>query len=579
MKDEYKAKEQLVTELAELRRRLAGLEALEAEHKRAEEALQRKARQQEQLIETARHLTASLDVKEVLTRIGVGAKEILSTHGCAIYLLEEDGKTLTPVVAIASSYKEEILSTPLDIEASFTGQAVKTRQGLIFNDAGTDFSGQQIPGTPEEEKEHIIVAPFVADDEVLGAMCLNRIEALFSEEDLALAETFATYAVTALKNAQAHRDLQREVEDRRRAEESLRKRTEEIELLYEAGQQLSQTLDIDTIYNQLHALVFGIMDCDALIVSSFDPEDKLIRCAFAIIEGNQQDVSHLPPLPLNPEEQGTQSLTIHTGKSLLIRDYHAQVETSKKAYYIEEEKVVDHDKTPDDAAVTRSGLVVPVKLEGQVVAVIQVMSYRLDAYTEDDLRILEALAYQIAVASNNALLYQQAQDEIVQRKRAEEERERLLVQIREQAQRVQQIIDTVPEGVLLLDADGQVILANPVGEKDLAVLAGDSVGDTLTHLGDRPLAELLTSPPKGLWHEVATAGPSPRTFEIIARCIETGPTPSGACPATASTRGGEPVEGACPEPVEGWVLVIRDVTQEREIERRIQQQERLATVG
>jgi len=86
------------------------------------------------------------------------------------------------------------------------------------------------------------------------------------------------------------------------------------------------------------------------------------------------------------------------------------------------------------------------------------------------------------------------------------------------------------------------------------------VGDTLTRLGDRPLAELLTSPPKGLWHEVATDS---RRFEIIARPLETGLTPGGACP----------------EPAEGWVLVIRDVTREREIQRYSQQQERLATVG
>jgi len=139
------------------------------------------------------------------------------------------------------------------------------------------------------------------------------------------------------------------------------------------------------------------------------------------------------------------------------------------------------------------------------------------------------------------------------RKQAEEERERLLVQIQEQARQMQQIVDTVPEGVLLLDADGRVMLANPVAEKDLAVLAGAKVGDTLTHLGDRSLAELLTSPPtKGLWHETKVGT---RTFEVIARPMENGPEP------------------------EDWVLVINDVTQERETQRRIQQQERLAAVG
>ncbi|MBN1452716.1 MAG: PAS domain S-box protein, partial [Anaerolineales bacterium] len=92
--------------------------------------------------------------------------------------------------------------------------------------------------------------------------------------------------------------------------------------------------------------------------------------------------------------------------------------------------------------------------------------------------------------------------DITERKQAEEERERLLAQIREQAQRMQQILDTVPEGVLLLDADERIILVNPVAEGELVFLADAKVGGTLIHLGDRPLAELLTSPPRGLWHEV-----------------------------------------------------------------------------
>jgi PAS domain S-box-containing protein len=142
--------------------------------------------------------------------------------------------------------------------------------------------------------------------------------------------------------------------------------------------------------------------------------------------------------------------------------------------------------------------------------------------------------------------------DVTERKQTEVERTQLLMQIQEQAQRMQQIIDSVPEGMLLLDAEGCVILANPMAEEYLVVLAHDRVGDALTRLGDRSLVELLTSPPKGLWHEISTDG---QVFQVIARSLEAGPMP------------GE------------WVLVIRDVTQQREFDQRIQQHERLAAVG
>ena len=91
-----------------------------------------------------------------------------------------------------------------------------------------------------------------------------------------------------------------------------------------------------------------------------------------------------------------------------------------------------------------------------------------------------------------------------------------------------------------------------MAEKDLAMLARAKAGGVLTHLGCRPLAELLMSPPQGLWHEVKTGK---RTFEVIARPVEGGPQP------------------------ERWVLVVNEVTQEREIRAQLQQQEQLAAVG
>ncbi len=142
--------------------------------------------------------------------------------------------------------------------------------------------------------------------------------------------------------------------------------------------------------------------------------------------------------------------------------------------------------------------------------------------------------------------------DITERKQAEAERAQLMQTIQAQARRVQQIIDTVPEGVLLIDADGKVAVVNPVARKYVEMLGGVQPGDVLTHWGNRPLDELLTSPPKGLWHEVEMAS---SVYQVIARPLED----------TAE--------------LEGWVLVTRDVTQQREIETTNQRQAQLAAVG
>jgi len=56
------------------------------------------------------------------------------------------------------------------------------------------------------------------------------------------------------------------------------------------------------------------------LAGSVDPEDGLIRCEYAWVEGARIDESTLPPLPLNREGGGMQSRVIVTGEPLLVND-------------------------------------------------------------------------------------------------------------------------------------------------------------------------------------------------------------------------------------------------------------------
>ncbi|MCL4871166.1 MAG: GAF domain-containing protein [Anaerolineae bacterium] len=178
---------------------------------------------------------------------------------------------------------------------------------------------------------------------------------------------------------------------------------------------------------------------------------------------------------------------------------------------------------------------IPLLAQGQMLGLLWVAHQR--QLGQDDLQLLTTIATIVA----NAL-----------------QRETLREAIAAQVRQIQVILDTVPEGVLLLDGQRKVVLANPAAAHILTFLAHYDLAQRLTHLSDLPLAQILTSPSTDQWHELQFQG---RFYQITARPL-----------AQAATHEADSAG-------QHWVLVISDVTEGRERQRYQQAQERLATVG
>ena len=301
--------------------------------------------------------------------------------------------------------------------------------------------------------------------------------------------------------------------------------------LNQLSEAISAPLDLDTMLDHALAAAIVAIEADGGIVRLLDTAtDQLnIKAARGLLA---DDLTSVQTVQLG---QGIIGQIAQTGQTLTHKDFPddpwlAFLQQKNFHTYIGVPLRAGEETAQKQAIVGTLGIITQAKRD----------------FESHEIELLTTIGNQIGVAVARA---QSATD----LKQVNEQLQQLLAQIQEQAQRVQQIVDTVPEGVILLNADNQIILANPVAEDDLATLASTSVNEPLTCLGDHTLAEILTPPPQqGLWHEIAAAN---RRFEAIARPITTGPTPGG------------------------WVLVIRDVTQEREIERRMKQQDRLAAVG
>lgn len=212
----------------------------------------------------------------------------------------------------------------------------------------------------------------------------------------------------------------RDITLRRNAEQKERESHESLQALYEAAHVLNSTLDIEILYEKAYDTIQKLMDCDVFYISDFNSETQLISCNAAWHDGKRMNTSHLPPIPLEPEGKGTQSLVIRSGKSMLMDDYLAYMKTAQTSMFVDADGN-PVDRVPDDADITRSAIIVPLFLEGKVQGVIQVFSYQLKAYTTRQLSLVESLATLIALSLNNAKLHAQARAEIAERKQAEEQ--------------------------------------------------------------------------------------------------------------------------------------------------------------
>src|ERR671933_697851 len=233
---------------------------------------------------------------------------------------------------------------------------------------------------------------------------------------------------------------------------------EKARLLLEAARQLGETLEPERVYTCFRELLADVVEYDGVVVSSYEAAEGLIRCDYAWSDGEQLDASRLPPLPLNREGHGMQSRVIVTGEALLFNDVQDVVRHEPGIYYDVDREGTMRRIPEGGAPKTRAAMMVPVKHEGAVVGVVQLMTDRAE-YTREQLELAAS------------------------------------------------VLEAVGDGIFLLDEDGCVRLWNRAAEVVTGLRAGE--------VRDRPLAEALESWPELVGRiPVAEGRSSPRSVTL-----------------------------------------------------------------
>jgi PAS domain S-box-containing protein len=205
----------------------------------------------------------------------------------------------------------------------------------------------------------------------------------FTASDVRLLELFAQQSAIAVEKA-------------RLIDES-RRQTQELAALYDTALAVGGVLEIEELLARLHRQVQALMNPASFEVVLFhdDAQEIQIMLAMAANEPVRNVIGMRAPL----DEAGLTGWVIRTRKPFLVRDLQT------------EQLPVEPGHITQPA---RSWLGVPLIAREHLIGVISVQSFRPDAFDAGDRRLLESLSAQVAIAIENAQLYE------VQRRQADE---------------------------------------------------------------------------------------------------------------------------------------------------------------
>ncbi len=225
-----------------------------------------------------------------------------------------------------------------------------------------------------------------------------RIRALVQQKSLLEQQVGARTAELLLQKESVERQ-KREVEHQKEVVEHAHR---DISLLSEIGRKITAKLDSEAIMLMLYDQVNQLMDASVFGIGIYRPEQALIEYPFAIERGKR----YAPYVRSMREPNQLAVWCIEHEREVFINDLEAEYER-----YIADLSLTsgaEHMGTLDDGSLPtepRSLLYVPISVNGRVLGVVTVHSYRAQAYGQIHLDMLRTLAAYVGVAFDNADAY------------------------------------------------------------------------------------------------------------------------------------------------------------------------------
>jgi PAS domain S-box-containing protein len=319
-------------------------------------------------------LTSTLDLEAVLRLVIDEVRSLLDAEAASV-LLHDPANAELVFAAIVGPATEKLRGTRMPDTAGLAGWVMREQQAVLVSEARTDTRFyDQIDAVTGLTTRSLLAVPLMARGTASGVLeAVNKAHDTFTRHDLEVLEAMASSAAIAIENARLFE-----------AEHAGRQR---LETLYRVGQAINSTLEANTILDRLteEAMRATHASHGSAIVAHPDLgyfERRSLRGYSPELAKKAQAI----PLPL---DSGLNGRVYRTRQVLNVNDVRADPD-----YF---------PLIPD----TRAELVAPILRGGQVLGNLDLQSPQVDGFRHVDLGFLQALTDQVAIALENARLFEE----------------------------------------------------------------------------------------------------------------------------------------------------------------------------
>jgi sigma-B regulation protein RsbU (phosphoserine phosphatase) len=318
------------------------------------------------LLDVADVLATSLDLDTTVRRVAEVVRKVIDYEIFAILLLNE--KTQELRFRFQVGYPPEFTErSRIKVGQGVVGQAAQLRQAVLIDDVTRD--PHYIEAVPNVRSE--LAVPLISKNRVIGVIDLEAREpGYFTEEHSRLLTLVASRMAAGIENAQLYTRTT--------------KQARILLLLNEIARELTSILNLDELLGRIAELVRRLIDYQMFSILLLDSSGEKLQHRFAL---RFNESIHLKrEIPLGHGLVGTAAATM---RAVLVPDVR------KDPRYVE--------ANPE----TRSELAVPLIYKDKVIGVLDLEHTRRGFFTEEHQRTMTTLAAQIAIAIENARLYEE----------------------------------------------------------------------------------------------------------------------------------------------------------------------------